>query len=1106
MVLFYFWFMKKTLTALTMFCFGVFCVAQEKIPFVDYDSVYEKVRESSEKGDYEKTLEQLDLIHKNDSTYCSVMVTKTYYLMVLERYDEAIALANEGIDERCADLQSSFYINKIASLLNQDKPQDALKTCEEGLKRFPQHKVLWYNKAVALETLGEIEASVAAYQKTMLLDPFYRKAYLRLGNICYRQERIGQAMMCFNMYLLLGPDSENAFDTLKSLNNIAQSKNENSKDPEIKISPDDGAFEDIDLILDNKIALNEKYDTGNEIDIALTKQNHALLQSLKGFSANGGFWDTKFVPFYQWVVEQELFDAFTYTLCYSIQNETYKKTIEKKMDEIEGFFDLAKDKWVDIMKNNRVINDGKEENLYYYFEDGYTKGIGIRDADGLVGTWELFNEKGRMTGKGTFEGNSKRSGTWNFYNAKGEIRESAEYANGELNGRNVIYYPNGRKKIIANYADGLLDGEYLYYTDKGALLQKKYFKEGALDGLFRSYHKIGEALLESEADYVGGSVKEVYKEYYPTGTLSAEINFKNGKAEGRETAYYLNGQLRMDLNSEQGSLNGYYKRYHPNGAEKEIGQTLDGNYIGQWKTFYDTGVLETEYTYDDKGQNDGEYKYFDTDGKLHHVFEYRRGELIAYRYYDKEGEIIEENRKKGGEFYYKGYSPHGKIQSEGLYDIKGGKKGLWKYYSEHGVLTDEGVYDDNKLQGAYKGYYESGELQSIYNYSNDTIDGYYANYHKNGTLKRQGWYKDDNVHGEWRSYTPAGIVEEINFYHKGELHGEQLVFSVKGVKTQRSLYEYGEKSKDEYYDINGNVYLTIDYDQDGEYVLEFQHHNKKTSSRANYLHGVKYGAYVFYDYYGRKVTEGNYLNGQPHGDWTWYHDNGNVETTANYTYGELDGDYTFFHEDGTLESHYVYQLGKLEGAAIDHFENGTIESKSTYHNDKRHGRREDYDPSGNLQLVRFYEYGRLIGYSYLDTTGTELPMKPIENESGKIVTYYDNGQISRDMVYENGYLIGDFKEYHYTGKLLEEASYAKGGLHGKRTEYFSNGRIKEERNYVLGALNGVVKEYFENGNLKSETTYHFDMKEGVARTYDKEGSLLTEETYFDDEIIASTSE
>ncbi len=1096
----------KNQIVLPFLFFCLFNFAQEKIDFVDYDSVYEKVFESSEEVDHEEAIEHLNKISKNDSTYCSVLVSKSYFFLNLKKYDEAITVVEQGLSSDCYDLHADFYVNKSVALLNQGSYQDATAVCNQGLKRFPQNKTLLYNKGLSLEGLKRTEEAVGVYQQVITLDPFYRKPYLQLGNICYRQELISQALMCFNMYLLIEPDADNAFNVLKSLNNTVQSKNENSRNPDIKVSIDDDAFEEMDLIINNKIALSEKYDAGNEIDIALTRQNHALLESLKGFSGNGGFWDNKFVTYYKWIEENDFFDVFSYTLSYAIENEGYKKIVEKKEDEIIAFFDLSNKKWSEIVRSNTVESNGLNENQTHYYEDGYVKGIGKMKDDKFIGPWDLYNEKGRLTGKGTFNSNGNRDGAWVWYNSQGKIKETAQYLDGKLNGANNYYYDNGKQKIISNYKNDNLDGTYLFYNELGALQQNKRFKDGKLDGLYTSYQSVGEKLIESKAVYSNGNIVEKYQEFFPTGTLNTEIYFKEGKPNGKETRYHLNGELNFDFISKDGYVDGYYKKFYPNGKAKELGQASEGNYSGDWQTFYNTNTLESEYTYNQKGEIDGEYKYYDLDGKLHYIFEYRNGEFIAYKYFDKKGNVIGENRKKGGEFYYKGFSPYGKVASEGLYDIKGGKKGIWKYYTIHGVLTDEGLYENNKLQGDYKTFFAHGQVESISKYKNDTLNGYYAYYHKNGALKRQGWYKDNSLHGEWQSYTPNGKTTEINFYHKGELHGEQLLFTGNGIQTQLSRYEFGNQIQDIYYDIEGNVSYAIDYQNDDEeYELVFQHYNEKPSTTLPYVNGIKHGAYSYFDFYGRKVTEGQYLNGKLHDKMVWYHENGNVETEANYIYGELEGDYIDYFEDGTIESKYHYVLGKLHGEAVTYYDNGKIKAKNQYHYDKTHGRRETYSLSGNLQLVRFYEHGRLIGYSYLDENSNELPMIPIEYETGKIVSYYDNGRVSRELEYKHGYLINVYKEYFYSGQIKEELFYNKRELEGKRTVYFPNGTIKKEQQYESGNLNGIAKEYFDNGNLKKEETYLHGIKEGITRKYNKNGKLIVEETYFNDDIFYSTS-
>lgn len=1096
--------MKKLLPVFIALIFSNYNFSQEKIPFIDYETIIKAANESSQNGEYEKALEHISRLNPNDSMYWDVMVNKTYYLLMLQKFDDVITLADRALKEDQIDIQSSFFINKSVALIRQSKYEEAIKVCDDGLKRFPMNKTLWYNKGVCYEGLNSFTEAIELYKKVILIDPTYKQTYLQLGNICYKQELISQALMCYNMYLLLEPNAEGAFETLKSLNNIVASKNDNVRNNEFSVSSDDQSFEDIDLIISNRIALNENYETGNEIDIALTKQNHALLESLKNYEGNSGFWAKKLVPFYQWIIDNNHFDVFTYTLSYSIRNETYKKIVEKNEDQISQFHNEAIQEWTELAQKSTETWDGNEEDLTYYFLNGSLEGIGKMNDGNPEGLWQFYSPEGRLKGKGNFSASGKRDGQWVFYNTKGGIQENAHYIDGILDGENLYFFENGKPEIIATYKDDLLSGEYKSFRKAGSLDQKKFFKNGKLNGTYQTFYEVGEDLLKNRVEYIDGNASGKYTEYYPTGDIKYEMLYSQGKANGQEIGYYPNGTISYELINQNDSGNGPYKEYHSNGNVREIGHIINGFYTGHWQTFYSDGTLKSDFEYGEEGKINGEYKYYDRDGKIHYTYEYRKGEIIAYTFFDKSGNVIEENRKKGGEFTYNGYTPYGKKTSEGLYDIKGGKIGNWKFYSKYGNLTGEGNYEDNKIIGLYKGYYENGSPFSITNYINDTLSGYYVEYHKNGQIKSQGWYKEDKAHGEWRTYFLNGTLSEINFFHKGLLHGVQQRFSVSGIKKGLSVYKFGDIVQDITYDIDGTIINDINYlKNEGSYEITLYHNNGKPGTKISYTNGIMNGPYIHYDFYGSTKVSGQYLNGQQHGEWIWYGDDDKVESKANYLNGTRHGETVYYFDNGSIDVRYIYDFGEVNGEVISYHDNGSIYTKSNYLDDEVHGRRETYDEDGNLQLIRFYEHGRLFGYSYLDKNSEELAMIPIENESGKIISYYNNGKVSREFEYLNGELVNEFKEYYYSGQLMEELNYADGEINGNRFEYFQNGSLKLEEQYILGKQNGTAKEYYENGGVKKTQNYILDVKDGISKFFDPNGKLTKEETYFDDKVISA---
>ena len=1088
----------KYLFSVLCLTLSLLCYGQEKIPFVDHEIVYALVSESANEQDYDKVLEQLNTINKNDSTYCSVLTSKSYYLIAQKKFDEALDATNEGLSSDCDQTSTLFLLmNKGVSYSSQEKYSEALSVYEEAIKQFPKNPKLWYNKGVALENLDDIPGAVEAYQNAIIYNPLYRNAHLQLGNICYRQQLMAQALMCFNMSLLSEPDSERAFNLLKYVNDIASNKNENEPNSDLSISPDDETFEDIDLILNNRVALNSNYEIENKIKISIVKQNHALLEQLKTIEADGGFWDKYYLPFYQWISSNNYFDDFTYTINASIKNDDYKKIIEKNTGNIETFITAYVAKWFEIFNKN-----GNSKTTYYYY-DGVFQGEGEEKNEISVGDWIFYDTNGSMSSKGFYNDKGEREDEWTWYHDNGTIREIATYKDGKLNGKNKLYYDNGKPYILGTSKNDEYEGEYKYYIQTGGLKQKKYFKDGKLDGKYLAFFDVGESLIEYETDYKEDIINGDFKEYYANGDLFSVIQFENNLRNGKETQFYWNKQKSLEASYKDNELNGPYITYHSNGNKKEVGQSVDGLFNGSWKSYYDDGTLNVEYTYNN-GQLDDLYKTYDTDGKLASEFQYRKGEIISYKFYDKAGNILSDKRKKGGEFYYEGYHPNGNKAAEGLYDISGGKIGYWKFYNNNGTLSEEGTYENNNPVETHKIYYTSGDIESIHEYDAENNSSYYQYYYKTGQLRSQGWYKNGFKHGEWQYYYLDGALEAINFFHKDALHGVQKYMSVDGKLESETTYNYDAPVKNVNYNAEGKAYETINYTTDeSQYKRTTHYENGNLETETDIVNGLKHGAYTYYDFYGNTGVTGTYHNNEMNGEWTWYYPNGKVKGTANYLNGNLNGTSKNYFKSGQLEDDYQYEYGNKSGKSLSYHENGNLSISTEYKNNQEHLRKEFYSPSGKLQLVRFYNHGVLIGYSYLDSNGQEKEMIPITNETANIQAFYDNGKPSRVFEYVNGNLQGEYKTYYYNGQLESLTIYDKGEVNDVNTSYYEDGKVKSKTNLTYGINNGLIERFYPNGKLKESIPYLNDEKHGEAKYYNESGQLTKTEYYYNGTMYAS---
>lgn len=1091
--------MKQLYFVLFTCCYITF-YGQEKLPFIDHETIFASVAVSAEKENYDEVLEQLQSINKNDSTYCSVLTSKSYYYILQKKYKEALSATNEGLALNCASSSKLYLLmNKGVSYSNIDNYQEALKVYETALELYPRNPKLWFNKGIALEKLENVPGAIEAFQKAIVYDPLYRNAHLQLGNISYRQQLMAQALMCYNMALMIEPDTERAFALLKYINDVVADKNESESVPNLVVSPDDDAFEDIDLVLNNRIALNANYPIDTKIPIPLVKQNHALLQQLQSFEGNNGFWDKYYVPFYNWISANNHFEDFTYTINYSIKNDDYKTIIDNNKNEITAFIKEYIVKWFDILSKN------EKEELAYLYSDLKFSAEGSRKNGLFVGDWTFYDNNGGLSSEGIFNEKGERHNTWTWYHDNGKTKEIANYKDGKLNGENKQFYDDGSPYVVAEFKEDEFEGEYKYYLETGGLKQKKQFSNGKLNGKYLAYFDVGEALMEYDTDYKEGAIFGDLIEYYADGKVYSIVNFENDKRQGKETQYYWNTKKSLDAGYKDGNLQGTYITYHSNGNQKDVGQSEEGYFHGDWKSYFYDGTINAEYVYN-KGALDGLYKTYDLDGVLASEFQYRKGEIISYKFFDKSSKVLSEARKKGGEFFYEGYHPNGNKAAEGMYDSSGGKIGHWKFYSHNGVLSEEGLYQDNEPRGLHNFYYKSGEIMSILDYDKKEGNRYYKYLYPNGQMQTQGWYKGGLKHGEWRYYYIDGTLEAIHFYHKDQLHGTQQNFAVDGNIESYTTYEYGEVVKEAYYSTNKEIHETIDFkDAEKTYKLLTHFQNGNIQTEINYVNGISHGPYKLYNFYGTVIASGYYNNGSQDGTWNWYYDDGKIRISEGYLNGNRDGVSKHYYNSGQLEDDYFYNYGSKTKTWLSYHENGKLSTSTDYSDGSQEGRKEFYSASGNLQIVRFYKNDVLIGYTYLDANGKEKEMIPIKNETGKLEAFYDNGKPSRTMTYVNGDLQDDYKAYYYNGQLESHTIYDKGEYNGLDIDYYENGQLKLSERMLYNTRNGKSEKFHANGKLKELVNYLNNEKHGEAKYYDETGKLIKTEYYSNGHVYESKS-
>ena len=197
----------------------------------------------------------------------------------------------------------------------------------------------------------------------------------------------------------------------------------------------------------------------------------------------------------------------------------------KKHGQWSGFFDNKQ-----VIKYEGTFNHGVETGTFTFYNDNPAHTVmATRDFSKQPNAaYTIFYDdlKNKVS-----EGNVVNriyEGVWKYYhrNSK-EVMTIENYKNGELNGKRIVFYKDGKVAEEAIYQKGKRNGIYKKISGNGIVLEEANYQNGELQG----------PAVYKDAD---GNVvaKGNYKNDQKWGTWQF---FENGKVVSKEK-YPLNGQ------------------------------------------------------------------------------------------------------------------------------------------------------------------------------------------------------------------------------------------------------------------------------------------------------------------------------------------------------------------------------------------------------------------------------------------------------------------------------------------------------------------------------------------------------------------------------------
>ena len=1096
--------MRKITIVILVTLLTLHCKAQDSLknPLINSGDIIGQGISYHDKELFDSALSQYNLVDRNDTNYTLALYEKSYSLLRKKDYAGSIKASTEALNypyEETAEL----YVNLATALNDSGNTEASLRVFNQAIGYYPYLFLIRNNMASALHSNKNDKEAIFQYQKSIHCNPFHASNYWGLGKLYYSQGRKIPAMLCFGLFLVIEPNTERALSVTKLMKKIADGSIDQDKEVKAITTDEDKAYVNVTEILDSKLSLDKRYKTGVEINDALVRQFHVILDNIKYDEKDTSFLSKYIVSFLKPMFTSGRFEAFAYNMFGSYNNKAINTWVKKNAKAGKDFKQWSSQTLVSLHSTKTMNVAGKATEVHcYYRNNGMLQSFGVLETkDGKElkhGLWTYINTNGTIETTLTYNEKGEADGQCKVWSKNRRLLKENYFKNDEQDGPYVHYFDNGNVKFKATYVKGKLQGKLYKYYNTGSLKAIENVVNDTLNGLATYFNRNGDksAVLK----YVHAELDSVASYFYPSGKLKSSILYKHDKYNGQSISYYENGQVESKGEYQDGHEIGAWLLYWENGKVKIEEQfSKDGLLQGVYKQYNDDGVLMQESMYE-KNKLNGKSTIYNDDASLWYTVDYKKGNIKKLiNYTSKSGAVCAEFESRGKRLQLTFMTPQCQKSYEGEY-FKGNRNGTWKHYYANGNKSIDERYSNGVREGLYTNYFKNGLVDTKITYSNDLKNGYYNGYYQNGALYSEGWYRNGQKQGYWFFYNPDGIKTKTFYYLDDHLRGYQSYYNNDGKLDYEMYYRDGLTEKYIYHDTSGKVaYENTITNGNGHIVATYFNGQKRFEGEMT--NGNFNGDFKRFYSNGALLEECTYHAGNLVGQQKQYHRNGSVLKDVFYVENEEDGKAFWYYENGNVETSGVYKKGERQGVWewFDEMGRKTIQRK--YKNGEYNGDQIWYDSTGTAMLKMVFEAGDLLSYSYLDKNTAFLPLIPIQEETAKIKTLYPNGKIAAEIEYQKGLIVGEFRTYYQSGTIMSITPYKDNKVNGMVRKFYESGNTASEVTYFYGNLHGKANYIRPNGSIEKTEYWLMDEKHGTFDYYDTKGNLVKKEKYVYNELF-----
>lgn len=1098
--------MRVTLVFIILLILGISARSVAQIPYIDSREVLLRGISLYDSGEYKKALEQFRMVHECDTNYTTAVYEQVLALVADSSFEKGKQLALAGLQLPGANKRE--FMLALAGAYDYLLQTDTALALFDSLARlYPHDHQPIYEQGVSWFRKKQYDKALACFQRSAIINPQHFRTHYMMGRTYAVQGRLTESMMALETSLLLTNVPSLAKQSIGFIAGIVEETDEmNNYYTAKKEQYSHPLFDDIDQIVNAKLALNKAYKLKMDINDNIFRQTQAIMEKLKYDATDTNFAMQYYVPLLKQLYDNEQFEAYILLLFSDFGFDNIDALAKKKKNDIEEVRNVVFP-YLKQIQVTRVLNFNKRKEarkLFHYYPSSEVIVAGELTGTGKEEKFRsdviMYRSSHTLYATGRYNNNGEKDGEWKYYYSSGLLKTQETYKNGVLYGTAKEYYSNGNLKKVT-----ILDNE-------GSVLQQdNYDYKGWLSNTSKqlpgnqsediSYYSNG--TREITGLYEGKKVKDgAYNFYYPSGKIKKKVSFKKNVYDGPYKEYYESGALSEEGTYDNGNVDGQCTVYFENGKIQRKINYSNGKAEGPYEDYHDNGMLAETGTYN-RGMKDGQNKKYDKKGRLFEEIEIRNNVPVSIKYTDANGKIYYDKSDRKGLTEYTLYYDNGNKAADMRITHEGIREGKTTSYYATGQISEEVNYTNGSKEGPSLTTYKNGNKRTETNYKGDLQDGYYKAWFTNGNLMQEGWYKADIKQGLWRYYHANGKLKNEIYYINDVFHGWLKGYNLNGELLDKYIYDYGMLTGYVLYDSTGRRVDSIPFPQgNGHYAVAFSNCREGKEWEFDLKNGLNEGPYTLKYCTGALSEQGQYKNDKKDSLIISYFPNGKIRKQGMLLSGQRYGRWAYYDDAGALIGDEECVNGMNEGKRSI-YSGGKVRIAYNYHKDEKDGAQIYYGEDNKIAFVLYYDEDDITGYSYTGKDGQLIPEIPISNATATIKTYYSNGQASGEISMRQRLLNGPFKVYYSNGKLAEDKNYVNNDLEGAFKRYNADGKLCYEVNYKNDEEMGTETTYNSNGEVVLTKEYYWGIPNGKTTIIDPATQKARIFTYHYGTLIAA---